>query len=136
MTKIVTSIALLQLVEQGKAPLEDADFIKKIAPEIGAKKVYADGVNPTEQQGSVTLRMLLAHTAGFAYAFWDPRVNMVTRPVGTQEFTGDVKDIIDSPMVNQPGSMWEYGVGLQIATSIKYQIRANRMCRSTSIGRA
>jgi len=56
------------------------------------------------------MRMLLAHTAGFAYAFWDPRVNMRGRPVGISEFDGDEDDIVNSPMVNQPGSMWEYGV--------------------------
>lgn len=81
-TKIVATIAVLQLVEQGSIPLDDPEFIKKLAPEIGAKKVYADGVNGVEQQGSVTMRMLLNHTAGFAYAFFDPRVSMRGRPVG------------------------------------------------------
>ena len=56
--------------------------------------------------------MLLAHTAGFAYAFLDRRVSMQTRPVGVEEFQGDVQDILTSPMVNQPGTMWEYGVSL------------------------
>ena len=81
-TKIVATIAVLQLVEQGNIPLDDADFVKKLAPEIGAKKVYADGVNGVDQQSSVTMRMLLSHTAGFAYTFLDPRVSMRTRPIG------------------------------------------------------
>ncbi|KAF2110203.1 phosphatidylinositol-glycan biosynthesis class S protein-domain-containing protein [Lophiotrema nucula] len=115
MTKIVATIAVLQLVEQGKVSLDDPETVKKYAPEIGRKKVYADGVTPQEQQGAVTLRMLLAHTAGFAYAFWDPRVNINTSPVGTEEFSGDESDITNSPMVNQPGSMWEYGVNIDWA---------------------
>lgn len=81
-TKIVATIAVLQLVEQGSIPLDDPEFIKKIAPEIGAKKVYADGVNGVDQQSSVTMRMLLNHTAGFAYGFFDGRVNMRGRPIG------------------------------------------------------
>ncbi|KAJ4358496.1 GPI transamidase component [Didymosphaeria variabile] len=113
----------LQLVEQGSIPLDDAEFIKKLAPEIGAKKVYADGVNGVDQQGSVTMRMLLNHTAGFAYAFFDPRVSMRGRPIGIGEFNGDEEDIINSPMVNQPadlrnlkpGSMWEYGINIDWA---------------------
>jgi CubicO group peptidase (beta-lactamase class C family) len=72
----------LQLVEQGSIPLDDPEFIKEIAPEIGAKKVYADGINGVEQEKSVTMRMLLNHTAGFAYAFFDVRVNMQGRPIG------------------------------------------------------
>ncbi|KAF9735455.1 beta-lactamase [Paraphaeosphaeria minitans] len=156
-TKIVATIAVLQLVEQGSVPLDDPEFVRKMAPEIGAKKVYADGVNGAEQQISVTMRMLLNHTAGFAYAFFDARVNMRGRPVGiaggfhsrrsatpvldrvvltrlSPEFNGDEEDILNSPMVNQPGksdpdhtrlaankvpkiagSMWEYGVNIDWA---------------------
>jgi CubicO group peptidase (beta-lactamase class C family) len=99
MTKIVTTIALLQLVEQGKLSLDDPEQVKQYAPEIGQKKVYPDGATPQEQKGQVTLRMLLAHTSGFAYAFLDPRVEMYGRPTGVDEFQGDVKDILDSPMV-------------------------------------
>ena len=55
-TKIVTSIALLQLVEQGKLSLDDADQIKKHAPEIAKKKVFADGINGVDQKKDVTLR--------------------------------------------------------------------------------
>jgi len=104
MTKIVTTIAVLQLVEAQKIPLDDADFIAEHAPEITAKLVYADGVNGVKQERGVTMRMLLAHTAGFAYSFLDPRV------VGIDEFVGDERHIFDSPMVNQPGVIWEYGV--------------------------
>lgn len=121
MTKIVATIALLQLVEQGKLSLDDPETIKKYAPEIGKKKVYADGATPADQQKPVTLRMLLAHTAGFGYAFFDPRVNMVGRPIGIEEFTGDVHDFLESPMVNQPGSMWEYGVRLSIPYLSEYR---------------
>jgi CubicO group peptidase (beta-lactamase class C family) len=109
-TKVVTSIAAMQLVEQGKLSLDDPETVKRYAPEIGKKKVYADGKTPAEQQRPVTLRMLLAHTAGFAYAFLDPRVGKYARPVGVDEFAGDEKDILDMPLFNQPGQVWEYGV--------------------------
>ncbi|KAL5119502.1 hypothetical protein ACEQ8H_002567 [Pleosporales sp. CAS-2024a] len=105
-TKLVTAIAALQLVEQGKIPLDDADFVKKITPEIKEKKVYADGVTPTDQQNDVTVRMLLAHTAGFAYGFLDPRVPQTGSVEGR---SGDKNDILNGRLVNQPGSMWEYG---------------------------
>jgi CubicO group peptidase (beta-lactamase class C family) len=106
-TKLVTAIALLQLVEQGKIDLDDAEAIKKYAPEISKKQVYADGVNGADQENQVTLRMLLAHTAGFGYSFFDPRVQT---PGGIEGQKGDVNDILNSRLVNQPGSTWEYGV--------------------------
>jgi CubicO group peptidase (beta-lactamase class C family) len=115
MTKIVTTIAVLQLVEQKKLALDDPEDVKKYAPEIGKKLVYADGVHGVEQQRDVTLRMLLAHTAGFAYSFIDPRVGLNTAPVGTDEFSGDWEEILESPLVNQPGSMWEYSISLDWA---------------------
>jgi CubicO group peptidase (beta-lactamase class C family) len=111
MTKIVTTIAVLQLVEAGTVPLDDADFIAKHAPEITKKLVYADGVHGVKQERGVTMRMLLAHTAGFGYTFLDPRVNVMgTKPVWIDEFAGDERDIAESPLLNQPGSVWEYGV--------------------------
>lgn len=106
-TKLVTVVAVLQLVEQGKIALDDAEFVKKIAPEIAEKKVYVDGVNGADQETGVTVSMLLAHTAGFGYAFFDPRVQAEHSIEGE---LGDKKDIINSRLVNQPGSKWEYGV--------------------------
>lgn len=106
-TKIVTAIAVLQLVEQGKIPLDDAEFVKKVLPEIQGKKVYADGINGADQERGVTVSMLLSHTAGFAYAFTDPRVSTAN---GIEGVTGDKNDVLNGRLVNQPGSMWEYGV--------------------------
>lgn len=108
-TKLVTAVAVLQLVEQGKASLDDADLIKKVLPEIEQKQVYLDGVNGVPQEKDVTLRMLLAHTAGFGYTFFDPRV---PKPDGNdiEGRTGNKNDILNSRLVNQPGSKWEYGV--------------------------
>ncbi|KAF2703910.1 beta-lactamase/transpeptidase-like protein [Pleomassaria siparia CBS 279.74] len=107
-TKIVTAIAALQLNEQGKLPLDDADFVKKIAPELAAKEVFADGITAAKQEKPITVRMLLSHTAGFGYSFQDPRVQV-------NEIEGGAQAVMDSPLVNQPGSVWEYGVNLDWA---------------------
>jgi CubicO group peptidase (beta-lactamase class C family) len=105
-TKLVTAIAVLQLVEQGKIPLDDAEFVKKVVPEILEKKVYTDGINGVEQERGVTMRMFLSHTAGFGYSFIDPRISLP----GIEGMNGDKQDILNAKMLNQPGSMWEYGV--------------------------
>jgi CubicO group peptidase (beta-lactamase class C family) len=125
-TKLVTAIALLQLVEQGKIGLDDAEAIKKHVPEISKKQVYADGVNGADQQNPVTLRMLLAHTAGFGYAFFDPRLQS---PGDIEGQHGDVNDILNSRLVNQPGSMWEYGVILTPSFRYLFPAEANKILR-------
>ncbi|KAF1958844.1 beta-lactamase/transpeptidase-like protein [Byssothecium circinans] len=122
-TKLITTIAVLQLVEQGKIPLDDADFVARIAPEIAEKKVYADGVNGVKQEKGVTMRMLLAHMAGFGYSFFDVRV----KGQGVWEFSGDVNDILKSPMVNQPGSMWEYGINIDWAGIILERVTGEKL---------
>ncbi|CAO2657568.1 Nn.00g036940.m01.CDS01 [Neocucurbitaria sp. VM-36] len=111
-TKLVTVIAVLQLVEQGKIPLDDTDFVKKVTPEIKEKKVYADGINGADQEKDVTVRMLLAHTAGFAYSFIDPRTTVSS---GLEGIQGDKNDYLNARLVNQPGTMWEYGINIDWA---------------------
>jgi CubicO group peptidase (beta-lactamase class C family) len=128
-TKLVTAIAVLQLVEQGKIPLDDPDFVKKIAPEIGDKKVYADGVTPADKQKEVTMRMLLSHTAGFGYSFFDPRVQFEGPLEGAG---GDKNDIINSLLVNQPGIMWEYGINMDWAGIILERVTGQTTSPSTS----
>ncbi|KAJ4366624.1 GPI transamidase component [Ascochyta clinopodiicola] len=123
-TKLVTAVALLQLVEQGKIGLDDAEAIKKYAPEIGKKQVYADGVNGADQQKPVTLRMLLSHTAGFGYSFFDPRLQV---PGDIEGQKGDINDILDSRLVNQPGSIWEYGINLDWAGIVLERITGQRL---------
>jgi CubicO group peptidase (beta-lactamase class C family) len=123
-TKLVTAISVLQLVEQGKIPLDDTDFVKKIAPEIKEKKVYADGVTPADQQKDVTVRMLLSHTAGFAYAFIDPRIPLQS---GLEGASGDKNDILNSRMVNQPGTMWEYGINMDWAGIILERVTGQNL---------
>lgn len=118
-TKLVTALAVLQLVEQGKIALDDAEAIKKYAPEISKKQVFADGINGAAQEKDVTLRMLLSHTAGFGYTFIDPRIPAAHEIEGQ---TGDKNDILNARMVNQPGSMWEYGINLDWAGIILERI--------------
>lgn len=115
-TKLVTAVAVLQLVEQGKVPLDDAAFVKKILPELTEKKVFEDGVNGAPQEQGITVRMLLAHTAGFGYGFFDPRVH--NNGIAIEGVDGDKDAFLKLNLVNQPGSKWEYGVSSKHTFSI------------------
>ncbi|KAF2856693.1 beta-lactamase/transpeptidase-like protein [Plenodomus tracheiphilus IPT5] len=119
-TKLVTVIAVLQLVEQGKIPLDDAAFVKKVMPEISEKKVFEDGVNGVPQEKEITVRMLLAHTAGFGYGFFDPRVQ--NGGIEVEGMDGDKDAFLKLNLVNQPGSKWEYGVNVDFAGLILERI--------------
>jgi hypothetical protein len=61
-TKLVTAIACMQLVEQGKLALDDADQVETLCPELRDVKYLADDGTLKEKSGRITLRMLLTHT--------------------------------------------------------------------------
>ena len=65
MTKIVTSIAAMQLVEQGKVEL-DQD-LSEFLPEMAKIPIMKENGKLVEPKSAITLRHLLTHTAGFGY---------------------------------------------------------------------
>lgn len=117
-TKFITAIACMQLVEQGKIDLDDAKALYKVCPELEKKEVYDPEKNELRpRKGDITLRKLLAHTAGFGYEFFDERVVMYGKKIGKKfnAFSGDIKDYTEQPLVNDPDSMWEYGINIDWA---------------------
>lgn len=102
-TKAIATIALMQLVEQGKVSLDD--HVGDKVPQVAAATL-ADGTKPNKP---ITLRHLLTHTAGFGYSFFSPEVKRWSASAGTDEFAGTLEGIT-SPLIAQPGEDWNYGV--------------------------
>lgn len=113
-TKMIAGLACMQLVEQGKLHLDDGDAVEKLLPELRDVKVLQKDGKLVEKNKKITLRMLLTHTAGFGYTFFNHELHNYSHPVGFDEFSGDVKDILQ-PLVFQPGEGWEYGVSIDWA---------------------
>jgi len=102
MTKAVTSVAAMQLVERGLLELDGPAH--KYLPALRDLPILEgfDGSGKPQFSGerySVTLRQLLTHTAGFGYAWNHPLV----LKLGT----------FDKPfLVNKPGAQWHYGANI------------------------
>ncbi|KAF2224540.1 beta-lactamase/transpeptidase-like protein [Elsinoe ampelina] len=114
-TKLLATIACLQLVEQGKLHLDDPKHLYQHVPEIEKLQVLQDDSSLKPREGDITLRQLLSHTAGFGYSFFNKKLRDFGRPMGIDEFDGDVDSILNTPLVNQPGSRWEYGTNIDWA---------------------
>ena len=113
MTKAVTSVAAMQLVEQGKLALDAP--VPDIDPALSAPQVL-DGFDGQGQpmlraaKRPLTLKHLLTHTAGFGYEAWNARIARYVPLVGMPSHsTGKVAGL-RLPLVHDPGERWEYGI--------------------------
>lgn len=129
-TKMIVGVACMQLVEQGKLHLDNGDELEKLCPELRDVKVLQRDGSLAEKNKQITLRMLLSHTgmfssfcdsttfsnisAGFGYTFFNERLRDFSAPIGFDEFSGNIKDMLQ-PLVHQPGEGWEYGVNIDFA---------------------
>ena len=111
MVKLITSVAALQLVEQGKVSLDAP--VPDIDPAIGSPQVLdgfdAKGVpqlRPAKQP--ITLHHLLTHTSGFAYPLWDAKVVQYADAIKRLP-AARRKLLPRKPLMFDPGEHWQYG---------------------------
>ncbi|KAF4471803.1 beta-lactamase transpeptidase [Fusarium albosuccineum] len=113
-TKLITAIACMQLVEQGTLALDDAQLVYYFCPVLAEKKVLQHG-ELVPREGDITLRNLLSHTAGFGYPFFNKRLNDLKLAGVGDGVAPSEAAMVSMPLVNQPGSRWEYGINLDWA---------------------
>src|SRR5262249_24782834 len=118
MTKAVTSVAAMQLVEQGKLQLDQP--IGNVLPELAAPQVlegFDESGTPRLRPAKrpITLRHLLTHTAGFGYEVWDPDLVRYVKASGTPSTSTGKLASLRLPLVFDPGDRWEYGINLDWA---------------------
>jgi methyl acetate hydrolase len=114
MTKPVTSLAVMQLVEQGRLSLDDP--AENYLPQLANLKVFetfdaATGaymVRPVKRVP--TVRHMLTHTAGLGYAFTSPMVRDFKPRTGEAYVAG--------PLLSDPGEQWLYSTGIDWAGRI------------------
>ncbi len=112
MTKAVATTAALQLVEQGRVDLDAT--VSSIVPEFGELQVLDgfDGGEPVlrSPKTPATVRQLMNHTAGCGYHFLNGKLFTYCTDHGFPDVLGGLKQSISAPLVNDPGTVWEYGV--------------------------
>ena len=117
MTKAVTSVAVMQLVEQGKLKLDDP--IGTIVSDLASPQVLegfkADGepvMRPAKRP--VTLRHLMTHTSGLGYTFCSDKTLKYATKKSVPRNQGDPA-YYRLPLLFDPGEGWQYGVGIDWA---------------------
>jgi CubicO group peptidase (beta-lactamase class C family) len=120
MSKPITSVAAMMLVEEGKLSL--ADPVAKYIPEfadtkVGVEKAGADGkvtLDLVPQRRPMTVHDLMRHTSGLTYGFFGTGAvkkayldsqGIFGQDLPNAEFS---KKLAGLPLMHQPGSNWEY----------------------------
>jgi CubicO group peptidase (beta-lactamase class C family) len=124
MTKPIVSVAVMQMVEEGR--LQVGDPVSKYLPEIGKMKVgvekTVDGkpvLQLSDPDRAMTVQDLLRHTSGLVYgsrgtslvnqAYVDAKIG--DRGNSNAEFVSKLSAL---PLKFQPGARWEYGVSVDV----------------------
>ncbi|MCS6766298.1 MAG: beta-lactamase family protein [Candidatus Protistobacter heckmanni] len=125
-TKLVTSIAVLQLMEQGLLALDDP--VQKWLPQLANRRVLRPGaasLDDTEPaSGPITVRHLLTHSSGLSYGLLDPGTLMykayterkVLTPYATLAQLIDTLE--DLPLSYHPGTSWEYSIATDVLSRL------------------
>ncbi len=122
MTKPVTSVAMLQLFEQGRIGLGDplSDYI----PSFADVRVFGDGTptnfTTTYPERPITIQDLLTHTSGLTYGFMlNHPVDAMYRAKGLDRLHGhNLEELCDglaeTPLLFSPGTRWAYSMATDV----------------------
>jgi CubicO group peptidase (beta-lactamase class C family) len=129
MTKIVTAVACVQLIEQGRLGLDDD--ASAIVPQMVAKVLTGfDAVGQPvlrEPKRKVTVRHLLTHTSGQTTDLWNPDTIRYIEVMKLPPVPGCNPKAFMTPLVFDPGDGWEYGVGSDWVGQIVEKVSGRRL---------
>src|SRR6185369_16757306 len=111
MTKPVTSVAIMMLMEQGKLKLDDP-VSKYLGPAYDHMQVISnfndkDATYETRPAKTVmTVRQLLSHTSGIGYSFTNPIEYALVGKTKKGEW--------ELPLLDDPGTKWNYSASTRV----------------------
>ena len=129
MTKAITSVVAVQLIDEGKLALEDpvAKYIPSFANvKVGVEKKADDGTRTLELVPPIrppTILDLMRHTSGITYGFYGDSpvrktyaaANLYAGDFDLAEFAERIAKL---PLHDQPGSLWQYGHSTDVLARI------------------
>jgi CubicO group peptidase (beta-lactamase class C family) len=129
MTKAITSVAAMALVDEGKLKLDDpvSKYIPSFADvKVGVEKKAADDTTTLElvpPDRPPTVLDLMRHTSGITYGFYGDSLvrkayaaaNLYAGDFDLAEFSERIARL---PLHNQPGSLWQYGHSTDVLARI------------------
>jgi CubicO group peptidase (beta-lactamase class C family) len=134
MTKAVTSVGTMILVEQGKIGLDDP--VSRFLPEFSKLRVRGPDGAEGPANRPPTIRELLTHTAGLSYNFINNarlvdayRDARVTDGLDQPEVTTAeaMRRLASVPLGYQPGTGWEYSLATDVLGAVIEKVTGNSL---------
>ena len=123
MTKPITSVAIMMLVDEGKLKLDDevAKYLPKYKqPLVITTFNEADASYETRPaKRPITIRHLLTHTSGIGYGFASPTLTKIMQTTKQTE--------LDLPLLFEPGESWAYGASTRVLGDVVEAISGQKI---------
>lgn len=117
MTKAITAVAVLQLVEQGLVGLDTP--VGDVLPAFDRLPLLVGfaGDEPVlrSPRTRATVRQLLAHSAGLAYEAWHADLGRYHRVTGLPTVSTGLRRGFEAPLVAEPGTVFAYSTSVDWA---------------------
>ena len=129
-TKAIAGTVALQLVQEGRLDLDAP--ARRYAPAIGELQVidgFAEDGSPRLRPPAreITTRMLLTHTAGFGYDFFNETYSRLASEHGQPSIITASRASLMTPLLFDPGEQWEYGSNIDWAGQVIEGITGQRL---------
>ena len=129
-TKAIGGTAVMQCVEEGLLDLDAP--AKEYVPVLGELQVL-DGFDGSGHprlrapKTDITTRMLMLHTAGFGYDFFNEQYKRLADDHEQPSVVTGTRASITTPLLFDPGNAWEYGSNIDWAGQVVEGIRGKRL---------
>lgn len=121
-TKLVTSISVLMLLEEGGISLDDP--IETYIPQLANRQVLLPGATKASDtepaKSAITIRQLMTHTSGLSYGFLDPgsliaKLYSDNNVLDAATPLNNMMSVLEKlPLTFHPGTSWEYSVATDV----------------------
>ena len=123
MSKVVTSVAVMILHEEGRLKLTDP--VGKFLPQLEKMKVFAGGTAKkprlVDARRPMTVKDLLTHSSGLIYGFGNTPIDEIYRSADILEspsMDAFITKLATLPLAFQPGERFGYGLGIDVLGAI------------------
>jgi len=129
MTKPITSLCILQLIERGSINLDTniEDISEKYKKIQIINSFEANNPIYTNPTNKIKIKHLLNHTAGYGYEIWDKEINQLVNLKLLNSIFNDDSDFLNAPILFNPGAEWKYGINIDVLGDLVEKITNQKL---------